>query len=177
MGGTIISSHVFLSSCAFDRDSLDSENEFGPASINLMNEIADTIIPATDTPGARAAKVGEFMAMMLPEAYAEKEKKAVKDGLKKIEADFQDSYGKSFVDGSQAEKETCLKKLEHASAAYYETRRPEDPEHYYMLMKELTLLGYFTSEIGATQALRYVQTPGSYEACVPHQAGEKAWLW
>ena len=43
------------------------------------------------------------------------------------------------------------------------------------MMKELTLLGYFTSEIGCTQALRYAETPGHYEPCVPYLAGQPAW--
>ena len=43
------------------------------------------------------------------------------------------------------------------------------------MMKELALLGYFTSEIGATQALRYTETPGRYDPCIPYTPGEKAW--
>ena len=43
------------------------------------------------------------------------------------------------------------------------------------MMKELTLLGYFTSEIGCTQAQRYAETPGRYDPCVPYKAGDKAW--
>ena len=54
-------------------------------------------------------------------------------------------------------------------------KKKEDPAHYFRMMKELTILGYFTSEIGATQALRYVAVPGRYEGCVPYTKGEKAW--
>jgi hypothetical protein len=42
-------------------------------------------------------------------------------------------------------------------------------------MYELTCLGYYTSEIGATKALKYVHIPGKYEACIPLQPGQKAW--
>ena len=49
------------------------------------------------------------------------------------------------------------------------------PAHYFRMMKELALLGYFTSEIGYTQAQRYVESPGRFDPCVPYQAGEKAW--
>jgi hypothetical protein len=49
------------------------------------------------------------------------------------------------------------------------------PNHYFRMMKELTLLGYFTSEIGYTQAQRYVESPGRFDPCVPYQAGEPAW--
>jgi hypothetical protein len=49
------------------------------------------------------------------------------------------------------------------------------PSHYFRMMKELALLGYFTSEIGCTQAQRYVETPGHYDPCVPYTPGQKAW--
>jgi hypothetical protein len=49
------------------------------------------------------------------------------------------------------------------------------PNHYFRMMKELTLLGYFTSEVGATKALRYIETPGHYDGCMPYKKGDKAW--
>jgi hypothetical protein len=49
------------------------------------------------------------------------------------------------------------------------------PAHYFRMMKELALLGYFTSEIGCNQAQRYVESPGRWDPCVPYSAGEKAW--
>jgi hypothetical protein len=55
------------------------------------------------------------------------------------------------------------------------TKKREDPSYYYLQMKQLTLLGYFTSEIGCTQARRYVETPGRYDGCVPYAKGDKAW--
>ena len=60
-----------------------------------------------------------------------------------------------------------------ASAATAITTDP--PAHYFRMMKELALLGYFTSEIGYTQAMRYVESPGRFDPCVPYEAGEKAW--
>jgi hypothetical protein len=43
------------------------------------------------------------------------------------------------------------------------------------MMKELALLGYFTSEIGYTRAMRYIETPGRYDPCAPHKPGDKSW--
>ena len=54
-------------------------------------------------------------------------------------------------------------------------RDPQDDPHYFAMMKQLTLLGYFTSKPGATQALRYVAVPGHYEGCIPYKKGDKAW--
>jgi hypothetical protein len=49
------------------------------------------------------------------------------------------------------------------------------PPHYFRMMKELALLGYFTSEIGYTKAMRYVETPGRFDPCAPYAKGEPAW--
>ncbi|HWJ29855.1 MAG TPA: gluconate 2-dehydrogenase subunit 3 family protein, partial [Flavisolibacter sp.] len=58
---------------------------------------------------------------------------------------------------------------------YMKKKKPEDASHYFRMMKELTLLGYFTSKIGCTQARRYVAVPGKFEGCVPYKKGDKAW--
>jgi hypothetical protein len=49
------------------------------------------------------------------------------------------------------------------------------PAHYFRMMKELAMLGYFTSEIGYTQAMRYVESPGRFDPCIPYTEGEKIW--
>ena len=68
-----------------------------------------------------------------------------------------------------------LKELDIAQRDYQEKKEKEDPNHYFRMMKELTLLGYFTSKVGATQALRYLPVPGRYDGCVPYKKGERAW--
>ena len=52
---------------------------------------------------------------------------------------------------------------------------PDTPPHYFRMMKELTLLGYFTSEIGYTKAMRYVEAPGRFDPCAPYKPGETSW--
>ena len=73
------------------------------------------------------------------------------------------------------QKHDLLVELDKEQKDYSKNKKPDDPQHYFRLMKELTLLGYFTSKIGATQALRYIETPGRYEGCIPYKKGEKAW--
>ena len=51
----------------------------------------------------------------------------------------------------------------------------DEPAHYFRMMKELTLLGYFTSEIGCTQAMRYVESPGRFDPNAPHAPGDRSW--
>ena len=68
-----------------------------------------------------------------------------------------------------------LEQLDREAKAYMDTRARGAPTHYFRQMKELTLLGYFTSEIGCSQAMRYRETPGRFDPCVPYTPGETAW--
>jgi hypothetical protein len=52
---------------------------------------------------------------------------------------------------------------------------PDEPPHYFRMMKELALVGYFTSEIGYTKAMRYRESPGRFDPCAPHAPGDKIW--
>jgi hypothetical protein len=65
--------------------------------------------------------------------------------------------------------------LDAEAKKYQETKTAEQPTHHFTMIKQLTLWGYFSSEIGATQALRYVAIPGKYEGCIPYKKGDKAW--
>lgn len=142
---------------------------------NLLAEIADTIIPDTDTPGAKAAGVGPFIAMMMQDCYEEGDQKLVLDGLTELNKRGNEEYGSVFMKLSPEDREKLLTAIDKESAEYQKNKKKGEPDHYFRLLKELTLLGYFTSEIGCTQALRYVPVPGRYDGCVPYKEGEKAW--
>jgi hypothetical protein len=68
-----------------------------------------------------------------------------------------------------------LQSLDREQKAYMATKKHNEPSHYFRMMKELALLGYFTSEIGYTQAQRYAESPGRFDPCVPYKAGETSW--
>jgi len=68
-----------------------------------------------------------------------------------------------------------LERLDREQKAYMDARARGAPAHYFRLMKELALLGYFTSEIGCTQAMRYEEAPGRFDPCVPYTPGETTW--
>ena len=73
---------------------------------------------------------------------------------------------------SQAEhRHDLLVELDSEAKTYQKNKKPEEPNHYFRMMKELTLTGYFTSEVSATKALRYVAVPGKYEGCIPYNKG------
>ena len=78
------------------------------------------------------------------------------------------------MNGKQCQH-ALLVDLDKEAKEYQKTKKPEDPNHYFRMIKELTLMGFFTSEVGATKALRYVAVPGKYEGCIPYNKGDKAW--
>lgn len=143
--------------------------------VALLAEVAETILPETDTPGAKAAGVGPFIAMMLQECYEEKDQKLVLDGLTELDRRCQEEFGDSFVETSQENRTALLTTIDKERIAYNKDKKGEDPPHYFTLIKELTITGYFTSEPGATQALRYEPVPGRYEGCIPYNEGDRIW--
>lgn len=174
VGGMTIGAEFFLSGCA--RPGKKPVTPFSAADIALMDEIGETIIPTTDTPGARAASVGAFMAMVVTDCYDAESHAAFQDGLVTIESTSRQRYGKPFAMCAPADRTALLNELDHEQRAVTQGKTRGDTAHFFKLMKELTLLGYFSSEIGCTKALRYVETPGAYHGDVPYKKGDKGWF-
>ncbi|MEO7414955.1 MAG: gluconate 2-dehydrogenase subunit 3 family protein [Opitutaceae bacterium] len=158
---------------------------FAPEELALLDEIGDTIIPTTDIPGAKAVSIGAFMAMMVRDCYAPQNQAAFKDGLRKIAGAYSTRFGGSFATGTPANRTTLLNELDQEQKAFTEqTKRQrtgavsedEEGQHYFRMMKELTILGYFTSEIGATKAVRFMEVPGRYDGNAPYKKGDRAWF-
>lgn len=143
--------------------------------IAFLDEVAETILPETKTPGAKAAQVGAFMALMVTDTYDERDQQIFRDGMRQLDAACHTMHSVSFMAATPAQRLALLEQLDREQKAYMDARKDDDPAHSFRMMKELTLLGYFTSEIGYTQAMRYVETPGRFDPCVPHTAGETTW--
>jgi hypothetical protein len=141
---------------------------FTAQDIALLDEVADTILPETKTPGAKAAHTGAFMAVMVTDTYDDRNQVIFRDGMKALN-------DASFMAATPAPRLALLEKLDREQKAYMDTRPNGAPPHFFRLMKELTLFGYFTSEIGCTQAMRYRETPGRFDPCVPYTPGETTW--
>lgn len=148
---------------------------FTGADVALLDEIAETILPETSTPGAKAAGVGPFIALMVEDAYGERDQRVFVQGLRAVDTASETMHGVGFMAASAAQRLALLERLDAEQLAYMRSRRPDEPAHYFRMMKELALLGYFTSEIGYTQAMRYVEAPGRFDPCVPHSPGDKLW--
>jgi glucoside 3-dehydrogenase (cytochrome c) hitch-hiker subunit len=176
LGGTIIGAEAFLSGCTnADKNVGAAGLDFSKDDIAFLDEVGETIIPTTTTPGAKATKIGEFMHTIVRDCYDPKEQQMFIDGMKKLEEACQKKYGKGFLSCTPEQRHDLLVELDKEQKDYMAKKKPEDAPHYFRAMKELTIWGYFTSEIGATKALRYVAVPGKYEGCVPYKKGDKAW--
>jgi hypothetical protein len=232
-GVALVGGSGLLTACSRDSgSSLGRDNVFTADDIAFLDEVADTILPPTKTPGAKAAGVGPFMALMVTDAYSPGDQKLFRDGMRKLDDASRKAHDVAFVkatpeqrlsllqqvdreqkaqaDARDArEKEKAKKKLdamrlpsapvgqatpadpkqadahlpderkENTPAATDANPAPaiteEPPKHYFRMMKELALLGYFTSEIGCTKAQHYVESPGRFDPCVPYVKGDPAW--
>lgn len=181
MGGAVIGGDLFLSSCSTDNSKKTAkakkkvEETLDANQVALLNEVGDTILPPTKTPGAKAANVGGFMAVMVRDCYKPEDQKIFLEGIGKLNDASKQKYQKDFMGLEAAQRKELLTALDADQKQYSQTKTKEQPNHYFRMMKELTLLGYFTSEPGATQALRYLPIPGKYDGNVPYKKGDRAW--
>jgi hypothetical protein len=118
----------------------------------LLAEVVETILPATDTPGAKAARVHVFVDLALARCALPTARAAALSALRTL--------GAGFLAAAPDARRAALGRLDAAALA---------------VLQELTVLGYFSSEIGATQALAYDPLPGAYRGCIDLAPGQKAW--
>ncbi|QQL50686.1 gluconate 2-dehydrogenase subunit 3 family protein [Mucilaginibacter ginkgonis] len=174
MGGAVIGAEFFVSGCKSPVAG-DVKDLAKPETIAYMDEVAETILPRTSTPGAKDAKVGAFMNVMVRDCYAPEDQKVFTEGLGKIDDATERKYSVKFIKADAKQRAAVLADLDKEAAAYNKSKKKEDPNHFYTMVKQLTLLGYFTSEEGCTKALRYLPIPGKFDGNYPYKKGDKAW--
>ena len=202
-GAVVIGGGFFLSGCK-NNEAIGGAT-FSKDDIAFLDEVADTIIPTTTSPGAKAAKVGTFMTVMVNDCYSETDQKLFHAGISKLNEDSTKRFSKGFMDLTTQQRLELLTEIDKNATAYNKKvdaildaypkeqktqmaldknkegkdakadKIKENPDYYYIQMKQLTLLGYFNSKEGATQALRYVAVPGKYDGSFPYKKGDKAW--
>lgn len=169
---------------------------FSAADIALLDEIAETILPKTTTPGAKDAGCGAQMAVQISDCYNTKEQGWFVDGLKQLRARSQQDYKLDFMQLSKDQRHQLLVKLDaeakarnaeiytsandstnsrKKSSANASKSVTDNTPHYFTLLKQLTLFVFFTSKVGATEVLRYSAIPGKYEGNLPYKKGDRAW--
>src|SRR5690606_28192999 len=122
--------------------------------IDFIGDVADTILPPTSSPGAKEAGVGAFIPVMVRDCYTPADQKSFTDGLAKINEVAKEKYGRTFEKLESTERTELVAALDKEGKEYQRNKTSEDPNHYFHLFKQLTLLDFFTSELGATKALR-----------------------
>jgi len=175
LGGSILGAEFFISGCKSTNNPDKVADLFNPDSVTFLNEIGETILPATKTPGAKAANVGGFIGVMVRDCYTPKDQQIFLDGLKKLNAAANKKFGSGFMDLNATDRTALLNDLDKEQKEYTKNIKKDAPNHYFRMIKELTLLGYFTSEVGCTQALRYLPVPGKYDGDYAYKKGDKAW--
>ena len=193
LGGAALAGGDRLLAFTFDATAIEQAlaqgtGTFTAADVALLDEIAETILPETSTPGAKAAKVGAFIALMVTDAYGDLSRQVFQQGLGHVDDVCRQAHQVSFMEASPAQRLALVEALDREQHAEMEDRAPkrrvrapaapssgDEPAHYFRMMKELTLLGYFTSEIGYTRAMRYLESPGRFEPDVPYTRGDTIW--
>jgi Gluconate 2-dehydrogenase subunit 3 len=193
LGGAALAGGERLLAISFDDGTMAVAAEQGTslftgADVAMLDEIAETILPETSTPGAKAAKTGAFMALMVTETYDARQQQVFRAGLDQVDEACRKAHGVPFMQATPAQRLSVVEALDREQKSEMDARTPtrtnrapaapaapDEPAHYFRMMKELALLGYFSSEIGYTRAMRYRESPGRFDPCAPHAPGDKIW--
>jgi hypothetical protein len=232
-GVALVGGNALLTGCKDRSAPLANDSAGGKLTAEdaaFLDEVADTILPDTQkSPGAKAAKVGPFMALMVADTYGPDDQAAFRAGMKTLDETSRKDNGVGFMQATPQQRLALLQKLDqeqktdsdardarrkeretqakqkagtasvaptdttpNASDKHLPDQRKENapgaadvatvsaitkepPRHYFRMMKELALLGYFTSEVGYTKAMRYQESPGRFDPCTPYTKGDPNW--
>jgi gluconate 2-dehydrogenase gamma chain len=141
--------------------------------VSLVSEIADTILPTTDTPGAIDVNVPEFIDLMLKENFSSEEQQTFKEGASTFVKSVEEEYSTYFEKCDQEEKTKIISEEEQRSLEHFKVTNQKT---FYMMVKELTILGYYTSEYVMTNMLDYHPVPSRYDGCIPFPPDGKLYV-
>ena len=149
---------------------------FNEDQARLVSELAEVIIPKTDTPGAKDVGIPNFIDTIINQCYKKEDQERFIAGLTAFDEGAKKAYGDSFVYCKPADQIALAEKALEAAL----TERKENPKAdrpFILMAKELTMLGYFTSETGATKVLQYEAVPGAYNGCLPLKEAGNGKTW
>ncbi|MFB6099410.1 MAG: gluconate 2-dehydrogenase subunit 3 family protein [Salinibacter sp.] len=141
----------------------------------MVDTIAEIIIPTTDTPGASAANVNRFIDAMVGDSYLPKDRKRFLNGLEDVNARCKENYGAPFVECTDEQQRALVAELDDETFGRDASAADRETPPFFRMMKELVIIGYYTSEIGATQELKTNIVPGYYDGDVPYKKIGRAW--
>ena len=176
--GGVISMPVWsgvLSGCTADGGADWSPVILSPGQNEMVTLLAERIIPATDTPGAQAANVNRFIDKMVGESFLPEDRDRFMEGLTAFDKRCQDVHDTSFVDATEEQQVALIAEVDDET--FGDDAPAPDPENpsFFRMMKELVVVGYYTSEIGASQELKINIVPGYYDGDVPYEEIGRTW--
>lgn len=179
LSGTVAAAGSLLTGWEYRRLHKSPDWTFFAEHETLLAELAETILPATDTPGAKATGVPAFIGYMVKTGLDVKSQNNFIDGLRDLAGFCQSKFGKPFEQCSPPERAQVLTHFEdavrplHPLVGKVKIRLAGKP--FFTSLRDLTIIGYCTSEAGATQGLAYDYVPGGCESCLPYVNGQKSW--
>jgi len=142
---------------------------------NALQTVTESIIPATNTPGANDVGVHQFIDLMLKECLNENEQKIMVDGLTQLDSDCRSAYNKAFSQCDNKQQTELLTRYDQAAYQFNQSAADDADKPFFTLLKELTILGYFTSEKIGEEVLSYDPIPDTYSGCIPWEEGKANW--
>lgn len=132
-----------------------------PEDENMLAEVAETILPKTDTPGARDLSAHLFALKMVDDCFTKPNQEKYIQGMKDFESFVMKKTGKSFMDIGPAEKQAIVADLDQQKSA------ESGVAFFYQSTKKLTVLAYTTGEYYMTKIRGYKMIPGKFQGCIP----------
>jgi hypothetical protein len=179
MGGVVSAPAIMgiLKGCKAEPDLAWKPEFMTKEQASIVSEVAEIIIPKTDTPGAKEVGVPGFIDKILKNCYTKEDQERFTTGLASFDEEAKKAYGDVFMDLEPEQQQEYVKKVHDEAIKVEQTTQPAPKRPFILMTKELTMLGFFTSEPGATQVLQYDPVPGAYKGCIPvSEAGNgKTW--
>src|SRR5215210_4886903 len=196
-GAAMIGGEFLLT--GFKSETKSAPVAFTEENIAFLDEVAETIIPQTTTAGAKAAGVGRFMTVMVNDCYTKDDQEIFHKGMTTLDEECNKMHKVGFMKATPEQRKALLISVDKETNAYVKKKAEQDnleeekekqgqerntndfkrqtmPNHYFQQLKQLAIFGYFTSEKGRTEGLRYVPVPGKYQGVTDYKKGDKAFV-
>jgi glucoside 3-dehydrogenase (cytochrome c) hitch-hiker subunit len=194
-GGVVIGGEFLMSGCKNPESG--SSFTFSEENIAFLDEVAETILPQTTTAGAKAAGVGQFMTIMVTDCYTKEDQEVFHKGIGILDDACKKAHGHGFMKATPEQRRELLISVDKETKEYQKKKADFDndqkekqkqaqekgtsdfkrqtmPNHYFQQLKQLSIFGYFTSEKGRNEGLRYTPVPGRWDAVIDYKKGDKS---
>lgn len=160
-GGLFIGSSFLFSSC---KNENAGSQTISTDLLAILNEVAETIIPETDTPGAKTTKVAEFINKIFQDIYTDQEQNDFIAALKMINDKAKEKMGDEFIKLSSPKRAELINSI----------KNPKDKG--FLAVYQMVLYSYLTSEKGMQASFRYLPVPGKQIGDFPYKKGDKEFI-